>query len=291
MADITDAINMACGRLTLTQNTPVTTSDVTAATYVYYEPYVGNRIALYSTSGVWRKYYWNIGMVRVAVPATTVTPFDIFAYPSGDTITLATTNWASDTARATSLAVVDGVYVSGSNYTGRYLGTGRTTSSSGQTEDSYGGAHQSGGKRFLWNMYNRVLRHAAVVDTTTSYVYNTATWRQTNGATGNKVEVVQGVTGDTVVAFARNYASHATAGLNAAVGVGVDSTTTNIAALHGGNTGAGTGAFAVYGRYSGILSAGYHALNWLEIANGTATWTWYPYGTPFAAGMQVEVWA
>jgi len=36
------------GRLTLTSGTPVTTSDVTAATSVYYTPYVGNKISLYN---------------------------------------------------------------------------------------------------------------------------------------------------------------------------------------------------------------------------------------------------
>lgn len=34
------------GRLTLTSGTPVTTSDVTAATTIYFTPYKGNRIAL-----------------------------------------------------------------------------------------------------------------------------------------------------------------------------------------------------------------------------------------------------
>jgi len=41
-------------RLTLTNGTPVTTADVTAATAVYVNPYAGDRIALYSGSE------WNV---------------------------------------------------------------------------------------------------------------------------------------------------------------------------------------------------------------------------------------
>src|SRR6476619_2076156 len=47
--DASSVNNSICqGRLTLTASTPVTTSDVTAATTLRYTPYKGNQIALYN---------------------------------------------------------------------------------------------------------------------------------------------------------------------------------------------------------------------------------------------------
>lgn len=48
-----DVENLCQGRLTLTSGTPVTTSDVTAASTLYFTPYGGNKITLYT--GV----YWQ----------------------------------------------------------------------------------------------------------------------------------------------------------------------------------------------------------------------------------------
>jgi hypothetical protein len=44
---------IGCGRLTLTTATPVTAADVTAATALYFTPYLGDKIALY-TGSVWQ---------------------------------------------------------------------------------------------------------------------------------------------------------------------------------------------------------------------------------------------
>src|SRR5262245_56487598 len=43
----------AQGRLSLSSANPVPSSDVSAATTIYYTPYGGNRISLYNTSGYW----------------------------------------------------------------------------------------------------------------------------------------------------------------------------------------------------------------------------------------------
>src|SRR3990167_6798256 len=128
--------------------------------------------------------------ISVSVPATTNTLFDIFAYNNAGTLTLETTNWTNDTTRATPIVLQNGVYVKSGATTRRYLGTGRTTGASGQTEDSYKGNHQSGGRRLLWNYYNRVLWHLAVIDTTDNWTYTTAAWRQANGNVGNLVDCV-----------------------------------------------------------------------------------------------------
>ena len=55
------------GRLTLTSNTPVLTGDVTAATTIYFTPFNGNRISLY-TGSFWKSY--SFSEISIAVPST-----------------------------------------------------------------------------------------------------------------------------------------------------------------------------------------------------------------------------
>lgn len=138
----TGGSNSICdGRLTLASGTPVVTTNQTAKTTIYFTPYIGKYIALYNGST------WDvIGFteISVSVPSTTNTPFDIFCYSNSGTATLETVNWTNDTTRATALTYQDGVYVKSGATTRRYLGTGRTTGSSGQCEMSFGGSGAGG---------------------------------------------------------------------------------------------------------------------------------------------------
>lgn len=94
------AVNPAAdsGRLTLTSAVPVTTSDVTAASTVYFTPYHGDAIALY-VSGAWvlRTY----AETSAAVPSTQFCPFDVFAYDNAGTLALETDNWSQSTGSVT----------------------------------------------------------------------------------------------------------------------------------------------------------------------------------------------
>jgi hypothetical protein len=176
-------LSITSGRLTLTSGTPVTTADVTAATTVYFAPYKGNKITLHDGKGTWNDFSFT--ELSVSVPSTTTTPFDIFIYDAAGTLTLETLDWTNDTTRATALTWQDGVYVLSGDSTRRYLGTGRTTGVSGQTEKSqtYMG---------LWNYYNRVATRLRVNDAT-SHTYTTASWRSWNNDNTIRVEVVRGV--------------------------------------------------------------------------------------------------
>jgi len=173
------------GRLTLTSGTPVTTSDVTGASTIYFTPYKGNRISIYDGS---RWQWYEFTEKAVSVPATTTTPFDIFIYDNAGTLTLETTDWTNDTTRATALTLQDGVYVKSGATTRRYLSTSRTTGVSGETEDSLSA-------RFLWNYYNRVNRGLRVTDSN-SHTYATSTYRYWNNDSSNKIEMVFGVLED-----------------------------------------------------------------------------------------------
>jgi len=171
------------GRLTLATGTPVTTADQTAKTTVYFTPYKGNRISIYNGSTGWVTYAFT--EKSVAVPATTSTPFDVFAYISGGAVTLSTTNWTNDTTRATALTTQDGIYVKSGATGYRYLGTCRTTTVNGQTEDSIA-------KRYVWNYYNRVDTRMETGDSN-SHTYGTAAYRSWNADDTVRVKLVVGV--------------------------------------------------------------------------------------------------
>lgn len=174
--------HMVQGRLTLDSANAVTTADQTAKTTVYFVPYLGNKVGLY-TGSTWVTRTLSAA-VSVAVPATTQTNFDVFAYDNGGNIALETANWTNATTRATALVALDGILVKSGTPTRRYLGTGRTTTSSGQTEDSIS-------KRFLWNNAHRTPRRLKFAQTS-NHTYASATVRPCNNNTANRVELVVG---------------------------------------------------------------------------------------------------
>jgi hypothetical protein len=257
------------GRLTLTTGVPVTTSDVTGATSVYYTPYVHDTIAL------WDGARWiPVTFTETTEALGTLTsglPYDVFGFLSSGVLDLEKLAWTNGTTRATAVTLQDGRYCKSGDKTRLYLGTFYTTSTT-TTEDSAGGTTtQVGGKRFLWNMYNQRNRFAGVKDTSAAWVYKTGTWRQANGATGNKVEFILGLAGplnaQNLVSVACS--NNATRG---GVGIGLDSTT----APTGFSQAAYNGATATYtiaasnGRFSVVAAAGYHYVAQLEIgATGT----------------------
>ena len=181
-------------RLTLTSATPVTTSDVTAATTVYFTPYTGNGIALYDGSA------WAVlesAEVSIAVPANSDTNNDVFAYNNSGTLTLETVAWTNDTTRATALVKQDGVWCKTGDLTRRYVGTIRTTATSGQCEDSRGGSN-SIARRYVFNADNRVARSMITTEPTVSWSYTTSTWRRMNNNTNLELRYVIGLDDDPV---------------------------------------------------------------------------------------------
>ena len=120
-------------RLTLSSNDPVPDADITAATTVYLTPYKGNGIALYDGST------WSVltsAQVSIAVPSTTDTMYDVFAYDVSGTLTLEAVAWTNDTTRATAIVKQDGVWVKSGTPARRLVGCFRTTGTSGQCESS-----------------------------------------------------------------------------------------------------------------------------------------------------------
>lgn len=161
------------GRLTLSTGVPVTTADVTGATTIYYTPYLSNVITL------WDGNAWlSVEFAEVSLALGTITsgrPYDVFGFLSSGALSTELLAWTSDTARATAITIQDGRYCKSGDKTRLYLGTFRTTGTT-TTEDSLN-------NRYVFNMYNRVLRMGYITDSPVAFSYSTSTWRAWNGYT------------------------------------------------------------------------------------------------------------
>lgn len=253
-------------RLTLETGVPVSITAQTAKTTVYLTPYIGDRIALFNGTD-WIQL--ESAEVSVAVPATTNTPFDIFAYDNSGTLTLEVLDWTDGENRATAIVKQDGVWVKSGATTRRYIGTGRTSAPSGKCEDSES-------RRFLWNNSNRVPRVMSAVDTTDSWTYTTATYRSANASSTAGVGRFNCVIGvaDTMLEVVNNVLITNASQVEFGVGVGIDSTTVNSAQLEGGSGSAGTRAVG-YAHYKGYPAIGFHFIQRLELSEAVGTTTWY----------------
>lgn len=268
-ASTVNAQPVCLGRLTLTSGTAVTTSDVTAATSVFFTPYKGNAVDLYDGTANWIRYTFS--ELTLAVPATTSQMYDIFLQNNAGTLQLNAVAWTNDTTRATALVLQNGVYVKSGATTQLYLGSFRTTTVSGQTEDSLA-------KRYVWNYYNRLPRLMRVLEATDSWTYTTATLRQANGSTANQLDMVIGVAEDFVTAEVRVAASNNGASASALlqVGIGGNSTTVNSTGLLTPTTANVSGVTQqITASLRGFAPVGRNFFAWLEYstAAGTTTWT------------------
>jgi hypothetical protein len=254
----------ACnGRLTLSSGTPVPTTDVTGASTVYFTPSNGDKLSLYSGS---RWLLYTFSEKSVGVPATTTTPFDVFAYDNSGTVTLETVNWTNDTTRATGLTTQNGIWVKSGAATRRYLGTLRTTGSSGNSEDS-------ASKRFVWNMCNRVPRKLIAKQTTANWAYTTETWRPSNNDTTAGITRVEYVVGRSreMVRLNAYFPSVNSGSATVAVGIGINSTSSNSADLYGGSA---VSENAVRADLNTAPSEGYSYAQMLEYSKATGTTNW-----------------
>ena len=158
------------GRLTLETGVSVSTTDQSAKTAVYFTPHIGTNVSLYD-GNEWNMF--TFGELTLSISGYTAdTNFDIFIYDNSGTLTLESTAWTDDTTRATALTTQDGVYVKSGATTRRYLGTIRTTGTTGQCEDTED-------RRFVWNYYNQTRRkmESKLGSGTSSHTYTTTAWR------------------------------------------------------------------------------------------------------------------
>lgn len=264
------------GRLTLTSGTPVTTSDVTAATTIYYTPYNGDKISL-SDGTNWATYAFTERSLLLS-GLTANRNYDVFLYNNAGTLTLEALVWNSSSdsnTRTTGIVLTSGgVYTKSGDATRRYLGTFRTTGTTGQTEDS-------NSKRFLWNYNNRVNRMLLK-----QYVASSWTWsgtanvyRYLGNNSANSVAFVNGFQEDNIFVMAA--AGSAGSGIQRQLAIGFDSEWSSTSA---GNSTSQYEATAVQAEASNesyqafanrIAGLGYHVAYALELQNSATTVSYF----------------
>jgi hypothetical protein len=267
------ADNATCGvRLTLTSGTPVTTSNVTAATTVYVTPYKGSRCAFYDGT-TWLIY--NVAEISIALGSDAAdTNWDVFLYVSSGSVVAERVAWTNSTTRATSITLQNGVYVKSTDTSHRYVGTYRTTGVAGQCEDSLT-------KRYVWNFYNRVKRSLRVTEATASWTYTTATGNEVNNTMANAVAVVVGVADALLDLTAVHVASNTNTGVTVSTGISEDITaaidpkTPASGSVQGAaNTAVANGNLTLVAKLQKAPTVGYHLYVWFEYSAATGTTTW-----------------
>lgn len=251
------------GRLTLTSGDPETYTDVTDATTIYYEPYIGDRISLYNTTlSRWENLQFS--QISIAVPATTNTNYDMYIYNNAGTITLEAVAWTDDTTRAVALAYLEGMRVKSTETNKLFIGGFRTTGNSGCVSDNPA-------FRFLCNQYNRIMKRMYKAFNAATWTYGVVgTWRQCNGSTTNQLEAFlpQGEENIFYIWFMLTYVT----GLapNGFCGIGANSTTSNSASCNAGENSTSTGKNGRYAQYIGPQS-GYRYFTAMERTGPTGS--------------------
>lgn len=280
-------------RLTPSTGVPVPTTNVTGAGTIFLTPYVADHL-LVPNAGATDFEPHAPGELSLSVSIGSGENKDVFVWNDGGNLTMAFSSaWTNATTRADALGTLKGVAVNnaaiGSMGAKRGIWVGTVRGSGSNTVDL------SDARCFVWNAYHRARRHLKAVDTTDSWNYTTATFRAANNSTTvgvTRVEMVLGALAEAVRADVHGIAAQS--GLAAvAVGVGVDSTSTNSAPIQGQGASSGL-AFSSRATYLGWPGIGYHFLQWLEISDASGTTTWFGDSSRtgyFQAGIVAEVWA
>lgn len=273
-------------RLTTESAVPVSASDRASQATLYLTPRLtGAASGLVTLFDGTRPILKSIGEISLSLTGllTNAKPHDLFLDVDGATLSVLA--WTSDTARAGALAAEGPLLVRASDHTKTYLGT-CYASGTGTIEDTLA-------KRWLWNAYNRVPRAMqAATETTDSWNYSTAAFRQANATVANQLDYVVGLAEDMIEAHAIALAKSSAGTLDAAVGIGLDGTT-NAAQIFGASV-VNTLIAQLHATYRGIPGIGRHAVLRLESGNTSATVTWYgDAGVPtlYRSGITGTVWA
>jgi hypothetical protein len=260
-----DSFQPCSGRLTLQTGVPVTTVDQVAKSELYFTPYQGTKIEIYSGS-FWQMY--TLSEISLALSGLTAgSNYDVFVYWISPSFYLELSNpWTNATTRNDALALQDGVYVKSTNTTRRYVGTIQATGAT-TTEDS-------SANRLVWNFYNRSPRPVSVVSAVSNWASGGTgdVWRAADNNTANSVKFIVGDS-DAIV-FLHTQGLSLDNGL-AQTSIGIDSSTVSSGLAYGVNGTNQTTAFdQTPGFYFGQPGLGSHTAYWLEAWDTTSA-TWY----------------
>jgi hypothetical protein len=295
------------GYLTLTSATPIIASDVTAATAVYYTPFVGNLVPLYDGTRFVNHEFAELTLT-LASQHVASTLYDVFAWLEAGVVTIGTgPAWATSTAGAgargtgagtTQLTRTKGLLLNTVAMTARnssstysvaalratYLGSIFIDGTNGQItcHVAYGQSRKWG----VWNAYNQRDVSLKAGDATASWVYSSSnvSTRPANNAAANSLTVFCGLS-EAAVNLSLLHRCQANGGsaisTTMQVGIGVDSTSSASGHVGDVTAGAASGAYSIRAttqaehRLSSLL--GISVITALETVSvsgaGTATFT------------------
>lgn len=294
-ASLQNIISQPQGRLTLTSNTPVLATGVSAATSVFYTPYIGALCPVFD--GV------QFNVKTFAEQTLTLNSnyvlnshYDCFIInDAGNGITLVTgPAWTTITAGSgargagagtTELVRQSGLYVNANAMAtarngsstfsvaakcGTYIGSLYIDGTAGQVSCLL--ATGQSRKWGVWNAYNRVLTTVSAQDPTASWTTAPTTWRQSRGDATNFITVFQGLPLERVdIVFTQAIQQAFSSNISAAnIGIGVNSTTVPSGKLGfataSNTTTAGTFIMDMKASNTLLPFIGINALNMLEQA-------------------------
>ncbi len=189
-----DGFNLGAmgGRLSISSSDPLA-EGLSTGKDLYYVPYVGNQVVLFDvTTQKWKAFYMTAAISGFPNPLTGGDPngnapnYDVFLYYEGGTLKLHFELWTNRTTRSIPLVRKDGVLVHSSDVGKRYLGTVRFSATGWFWENNES-------NRFVWNYYNRVRSSVAFsFPTSTTWEYDSKTWRSAKGDLNARVAIVVG---------------------------------------------------------------------------------------------------
>lgn len=285
------------GRLTTESGVPVSPSDRTSQATIYYTAYE------HALVPSWSGRRW-VGVELPIRPGTSVrelalsvssissaTLYDVFLV-GGRELRLGPA-WSSSAAGSSARATAGAISRTLGRYTltsdPRWLLVGTIYGSGAGTVDD------SLSQRYVANAYNVVQRNLRCRDTTDSWTYTLPTYRAARASTTNgegRVSFVLSLADQLVTSRAwAMFLGTDAGGAAAAVGIGIDSTSSNSAHFYGGS--ALPHLQTAVADYSGNPGAGFHFLQRLEAAAAIGTVTWYGdagAGSLIQTGLVAEVW-
>lgn len=259
------------GRLTLASNNTIV--NASNASVLYYLPHEHALIPVWDSSSLlWR--YYPIPDAGLTLPNLTLLAagtYDLFAKIQNGVFSTDHLAWSSNTARVAvtgNLTRKNGIWVNNNNNSLTYLGTVRTTGTTGSTR-----FNDSESQRFVWNCYNQVEKRLYKTDATATWTYASATVRSMNGVAANRVEVIDGL-GNGIMTL--NFTIRGVPGMGAGFlgGIGFDSTTV----ITNGAIVAASVDTTMTRPVSQIIGLGYHFAQALEGCYSAVTVTLYGAG-------------
>lgn len=208
---------MPGGRLTTVSGQPVPQSNTTAATTLYYTRYRGDVVPVYDGT---KWVHLTMSEVSLALDSNaghtgyqqSGKNFDVVARNNAGTLQLCTgPAWTSDSARASGLTMVEGIYVNSGTWTLRcdtsvgtsscaggmctYLGTIRATADGQTAQNMLPAAAAGGGNAIMgvYNAYNQVPLTVRSSDSTTPAADTTVAVHALNASNNNRVSWIDGL--------------------------------------------------------------------------------------------------